>query len=105
MLYAWVWCVQVKKIKSPAPLLEDPRTPKLEKLLTEDPHKVMVKTNTEETKNRTKNMSIREGVSDPPTRSEQNSSSGSNANEEAEKEENKAHSSRGCRGDRLPSSV
>lgn len=47
-----------EKMKSPAPLQGDPRTPELERLLVEDPYEVPVRG--KERKNRTNNLFIRE---------------------------------------------
>ena len=79
-------------------LPEDPRSPELERLLTEDPYVVPPKMKKEEgKKTRAKNLAIQEKVSDAPTESHQSSPSKSSVDEE-EKEEGKpseAHSSHG----------
>lgn len=99
---AEVWRVRAKTIRSPAPLLEDPRSPELERLLTEDPYVVPPKTKKEEgKKTRAKNLAIREKVSDAPTGSYQSSASESSADEEVEEEESEVRSSQG--GKRLAS--
>lgn len=52
-----VWYARAKMMKSPALLPEEPRTPELEKLLTEDPYEVLVKTK-EGKKTSAKNLAI-----------------------------------------------
>ena len=52
--------MRAKTIRSPAPLPEEPRSPELERLLTEDPYVVLPKTKKEEgKKTRAKNLAIR----------------------------------------------
>ena len=95
--------MRAKTIRSPAPLPEDPRSPELERLLTEDPYVVPPKMKKEEgKKTRVKNMALREKVSDAPTESYQSSPSESSADEEVEEEEeSEVRSSQG--GKRLAS--
>lgn len=85
--------VKAEKMKSSALLLEGPGTPQLEKILSEDPCEVSVKTK-EERKNRTKNLVIREGTSDSFTYSHWSSHSESDE-EEGQKEEIEVHFSKG----------
>lgn len=79
----------------PSTLPEYPRTPELEKLLTEDPYKVTVKWKKKGgKKDMTKSLYICEGTLDAPIESGQSSPSESDVEKE-DKEKSEGHSSKG----------